>query len=500
VYNFFANAPRKVGAKKSCLRPLHKKGNAPYTPVMRLLKYFRFSLRTLALLMITGGAGTALWHNFQPWRVEKSFMPQFSGEDNRVSLSQDGEWIVQNASGEEGGQRFHRASLWNIYTHKEWVIVDHQWPAEKEERHWACYNLISKDGQWLFSTTNNGQFHRYKLLQVNTMKEVAIPVLGYDSEVYGVFSPNSSHVLLLKPESSFAQLIELNEMKTIFKRSDVKQWRFSHDGEYLFLITLDDEYLVLNPITGELVRTIPKQPGWESIWVPSTAKNRFVATAFRTEFDWFDARDAGACCIMVFDHQNPEPLVTLHGNFKGKSDDGQFLAYFFDGTWHVHDILNNKPMYQWRDASDNRVMIWSHDNSVALHMGYNPSTVTLRDNATGNTLVEYSDVMMCRPSKDFSRLLCKDSEKRVSIRNTLTGDILQKFPKGTLLDPWDGFSSDGLHFVSQNSESKRIQYWTRYRPEEWGVAYLVEFWLTLLLAGATVWSVVKDRRGIARRL
>jgi len=44
-----------------------------------------------------------------------------------------------------------------------------------------------------------------------------------------------------------------------------------------------------------------------------------------------------------------------------------------------------------------------------------------------------------------------------------------------------------------------LSVWRRRRPEWWwGVFYLWEFWLTALFAAIFVWSVVRDRRALAR--
>ena len=51
------------------------------------------------------------------------------------------------------------------------------------------------------------------------------------------------------------------------------------------------------------------------------------------------------------------------------------------------------------------------------------------------------------------------------------------------------FSPDGCWIVT-SSDDKSARLWLNNRPEYWwGVAWLPEFWLTLLFAGAWVWSV-----------
>ena len=61
-----------------------------------------------------------------------------------------------------------------------------------------------------------------------------------------------------------------------------------------------------------------------------------------------------------------------------------------------------------------------------------------------------------------------------------------------------GFSASGeLIYVLSNRD--RVHIYRRRRPEWWwGVFYLWEFWLTAAFAAIFVWSVVRDRRALAR--
>jgi len=58
-------------------------------------------------------------------------------------------------------------------------------------------------------------------------------------------------------------------------------------------------------------------------------------------------------------------------------------------------------------------------------------------------------------------------------------------------------SGDGQWVVIHSLNANKAFIWRRRRPEYWwGVAWLPEFWLTALFAGALGWSVWRDGKRI----
>ncbi len=59
------------------------------------------------------------------------------------------------------------------------------------------------------------------------------------------------------------------------------------------------------------------------------------------------------------------------------------------------------------------------------------------------------------------------------------------------------YSPDGKRIVTASYDNT-ARVWERRRPEWWwGVAWMPEFWLTLVLGVALVWSLIRDRRMMA---
>jgi len=93
----------------------------------------------------------------------------------------------------------------------------------------------------------------------------------------------------------------------------------------------------------------------------------------------------------------------------------------------------------------------------------------------------------------------------LSIVSTKNGKVLQVLEhdfssRGTsgVLTRCSCFSADGTRLATVG-EDGWIHIWRRTRPEWWWwMFYLREFWLTAVFAGLFIWSVIRDRRRLAR--
>jgi WD40 repeat protein len=121
--------------------------------------------------------------------------------------------------------------------------------------------------------------------------------------------------------------------------------------------------------------------------------------------------------------------------------------------------------------------------------------------------------LLCIEGENF---LSNDETRLFRPANSLTGEMLDAKTGEHLCDldypAWNTPSlpeeSGVFRFVSQCTDfspddrwllvggpDKAARLWCRRRPERWwGVAWLPEFWLTILFAGALVWSLWRDHR------
>jgi len=85
------------------------------------------------------------------------------------------------------------------------------------------------------------------------------------------------------------------------------------------------------------------------------------------------------------------------------------------------------------------------------------------------------------------------NEETGAVCSTMTGTEVHRYPKdGHVLFMPDG---EGMLVEEDADDAERFTLVTRCRPEQWwGVAWLHEFWLALLLTIAFGWSCILDRR------
>jgi len=103
-------------------------------------------------------------------------------------------------------------------------------------------------------------------------------------------------------------------------------------------------------------------------------------------------------------------------------------------------------------------------------------------------------------SKDGTRGIVEDGHGKV-IRDPQNGTVLFRMQAEFQYRNeynWDVMSAAGDYAAIADFRDNTI--WHRRRPEYWwGVAWLPEFWLTALFAGALGWSVWRDRKMGARK-
>jgi len=153
---------------------------------------------------------------------------------------------------------------------------------------------------------------------------------------------------------------------------------------------------------------------------------------------------------------------------------------------------------------------WSSDGKRVLTYDCG-EVVRLWEIATSECLAE-TKIASAMPVRAFSsdgeRVATGTYGDRCDIWSVSTGEHLavldprlpERAPRYSSDYLWDDctFSSDGNRVVSVNV-SGFVHIWERRRPEWWwGVFYLWEFWLTAAFAALFIWSVIRDRRRLAR--
>jgi len=179
---------------------------------------------------------------------------------------------------------------------------------------------------------------------------------------------------------------------------------------------------------------------------------------------------------------------------------GQDPARLWDAETGVQVATLQVPMHQHEKAvvfspDNRRVIVVGSKESVLSDARRGDKISTLTDRVDGAYFSPDSRRAVAMRSTDLKVYDAADGALLV----TLYWPVPQLWGSTNPFEIWlppigtIHFSADSQAFVCRWKE--QIFVWRRNHPEPWwGVAWLPEFWLTLLFAGALGWSVANDRR------
>ena len=142
---------------------------------------------------------------------------------------------------------------------------------------------------------------------------------------------------------------------------------------------------------------------------------------------------------------------------------------------------------------------WSPDGRTLLTAGHSDSSA-IWDVGSGTCIARLGDDLtadVCGAySRSGDRVATGNQDHHVRIWSARTGQCLYVLKAQDRAVRSLAFSSDGERLLVWDGF---LGIWQRHRPEWWwGVFWLREFWLTAAFAAIFVWSVVRDRRRLAR--
>jgi WD40 repeat protein len=169
----------------------------------------------------------------------------------------------------------------------------------------------------------------------------------------------------------------------------------------------------------------------------------------------------------------------------------------------------NKTASIWDASTGRELTVLKGHTDRLKYAAFSPDgkhVVTLSDDLTGKlwnvadasesaTLSGQTSYLWCSTfSHDSKRIAAAGKDGTIRIWDTKSGASL-----AVLKEHWDyvrclSFSQDEQFLVSAGDDGNALL-WHRRRPEYWwGIAWLPEFWLTVVLTGALGWSLSRDRR------
>jgi len=173
------------------------------------------------------------------------------------------------------------------------------------------------------------------------------------------------------------------------------------------------------------------------------------------------------------------------------------------GIW---DAASGEALHVLRDNSGPILAIeWSRDGKTLVTAGQD-ATARVWDIQEGTCLAvlegHASPFSYASFSPEGDRVVTTSLwAKNLCIWDARTGACLGELEDSDRLPLIDAvFSDDGWLLFVNDGADRTLRLYRRRRPEWWwGVAWLWEFWLTVALAAAFVWSVLRDRKALARQ-
>lgn len=441
-------------------------------------RWFRFSLLTLVILVLLIGSGMGVWHSWEPWYVSlmlrlgseeslraatfspdgtqiavlgdthvrlweaatgklSAVLPLDSAADYAPTLdfSPDGTLVMAASKREPGGDTiFH---VWNAHSGaKRAAIVS--------DEAYSYRRGFSYDGQQI-----QDWFHLcfWNIADGRKILSVGLATLNYT----GCFPP---------PTPEQRQKIEASSMLATFAE---------HVQGLLVRSTVSGNRRVAATNIMDAQNT--------EVWDLADGRKRCDIPASDWDFNlshdgallstWSSSRAA----FIIWDTRSGTLLRSFPGN-----------------TPRVRTFSNSGNLFACASA-DGMLRVWdAHDGTLRC-----------------STAAEFPDKCVFFP--DDSRLalvrVAAGSECVIELRDSANGKLLATLlanPEYNLGAYTFAIAPNGRQIVAPFNEGStdcEVAVWSRRRPEYcWGIAWLPEFWLTVVFAGAFVWSVWRDRRTI----
>ena len=414
----------------------------------------RYSLRTLVVFMLLVTSGVGLWWRArgEPWYCEHVLEVDGGGVGEFATFSPDGARLLL------GG---YPATVWD----PESGALVHVLRRHAVEAQWGIY---SPDGGRILT----GSAFEFRV-------DETAPMSNDPARVWQ--AKNGQLIAALDHGSGLVPL-----------------GIFSSDGTRIVSSARCGTAKVWDGITGRFLADLRSEFGSFALSAAFSPDGRSVYTP------------EGHGDLVEWEAQTGKRLRTFAGRTTDSpywiiaSPDGDRIATsgHRDGTVVIWDARRGvRQRILDARGHDTYSFAFSRDSRRLLATYWN-GPVWIWDAASGEVLTEID----LGPEQIWFASFCPD-EKRMAATSS-EGKMLQiwSIPRKQLLwtthvadDAYFGtFSPDGERLVTGGSES-RCLVWRRRRPEWWwGVFWLREFWLTAAFAAIFVWSVVRDRRRLAR--
>ena len=470
---------------------------SPKKPRRRWLPPLRFSLRTLVILMLLIGSAGTWWLHRESWFPMCNLAEQ-TAPIEQVGFSPDGNiafavtHIVNPAR--INGHWDSGLDLVAVFNPKNGQLIHLLSGGSGNGNVW-----FSPLGSYLQLRS----FHRnlrYVECAWNIRTGQMIEALGKQSPELFVlsFSPDERFAIVNVDEHD-PVVVSMPGGELVAEFPGLSKAVFSNHSDRL-VIPSKGGILIYDTRTWKQIRIIAIEKTFTCDNLQFSPDDHWLAVSQRND-------DSNSEETIIYEIANGDMLFKFPGSFyasPGFSPDGKLLSTY---SWNAHTYTNaiystNSGRQIVNDAGDS--IVFSADSQRIC------SESGVWNAATGDVIWKPSGI-----TYRIGRIYSADGKYVISngddvgLVSTTTGESLFKFPTS----PWPNamhvaFSPDSTQIVTApigrlrikmppHDPSMQATIWQRRRPEYWwGVAWLPEFWLTALFAGALVWSVWRDWKRI----
>ena len=405
----------------------------------------RFSLGTLAVFLLLVTSGMGLWWRWAPWYCER---------------------VTEGRLGEVTGAAFCPAT-------SALVITVRNWP---DPFLWDIHS-----GEFLGSVCDESDAHEAKVIQSVE------------------FSRDGKHLLILRfIATACVHATDSGSQLAVLEGKDlVGSAHFSPDGTRVVTRDAGGFAVIWDWRERQALRTLkPLGDYLDDTQMSDDGAVLLTTTSLGLPHLWdAETGDKLLGLLIEGDAEKTYSCAAL-------SPTGELAVAARDGNvLHVWDVRKRKHMGLLRGHTGVPIhATFSADGSMIL-TGSIDKTARVWDARSLKCISVMADhqspVADARFSPDGSRVITRSAGGLRRVWSTREGRCLAVLSGLQTSQRLLEFADQGERIVTMVYRS--VQVWKRRRPEWWwGVFYLWEFWLTAAFAGLFAWSILRDRRSLAR--
>ncbi len=430
-----------------------------------LLRRRRFSLRTALLGSLLIGSAAALWVHWAPWFIV-ALLPSSDDKYPRGCISPDGKWIAVTTS--------NAVQLWDAQRATPHKTIPCKEPLLE----------FSPDSKTVLAGITQKDSVKYYIWDIasGTKKFEGSCVLP-DSHKLG-FNHDSTKLLdrfhvglwnLSDGEEIFCVGLNGASFSYVYVADEVRETKMSTAMTLHELAGFTQDLVLSGAVSDDRRIVAINILGWQTL-VWDLSENRKLCSVKAVDFDSRISGDGGLLATRVYG----ESCFNLWDTRTGK-----MVSKLFTGlsTHPAEPIMGEFAFSPDGEllgcTTEGKLFIWETRTGVLKNTN-TPNEFAFRAFLPDNTRVLVETYV--GEEGPFLKILDAQSSKSLFRFHTETEGGSREFH----------ISPDGSQILADYSETE-MALWRRRRPEWWwGVAYLPEFWLTLVFALAFLWSVRRD--------